>query len=102
MNPLDKVLNKFNKKFEDLNLEELEFYQNAQKALNQRPPTISEQVESLNDLIENLCIKLCDIRTEDKTDTYIKAKLSNAMMLRASLQVGEKAKKYFEKLAERT
>ena len=102
LNPLDKILNKSNKRLEDLSNEEIDFYNNAYKAVNQAPPTIPEQVDLLEDQIESLVIKLCEIRTEDKEDTYYKAKLSNMMLLKNSLTIGKKAEKYFKKLSERT
>lgn len=90
------------KQLDDLNEEELSFYQKAQKDISKQPPTLAEQVEMLDDLTEKMILELVEIRTDDQKDTFFKARIKNALMMRNSLTASEKARKFYEKLAERT
>ena len=66
LNPLDRILNKEKVTLDELNDEELLMYKRANAAINQAPPTISEQVNMLDELIEELLIKLCEVQTSGK------------------------------------
>ena len=102
-NPLDRIMKRENFTVEQMSREELEMYERANEAINKKPPTISEQTDILDDLIEELTIKLCEVHTSGKNsfeDAYLKARLRNAMLMKHSLQAPEKARKYYEKLAQ--
>lgn len=100
-NPLDKVLHRTNKSLEDLNSDELAFYRQAQDEIGEAPPTINEQVEILENLIENITIELIATRTDDSKDCYLKSRLQNALFMKNALTKSEKAKKYYEKVAKK-
>ena len=103
VNPFDRILQKEKATVADLNEEELLMYQQANEAINKKPPTITEQVEMLDELIENLVIQVCDTQTSGKNafvDANLKARLKNAMVIKHSLTAPERARKYYEKLAQ--
>jgi len=103
INPFDRILDKEKATVADLNEEELLMYQQASEAINKKPPTINDQVEMLNELIENLIVQLCDVHTSGKNcflDANLKARLKNAMVIKRYLTAPERAKKYYEKLAQ--
>lgn len=102
-NPLDRIMQRENFTVADMSKEELEMYERANEAMNKKPPTISEQVDILDELIEDLTVKLCEVHTSGKNsfmDAYLKARLRNAMLMKHTLQAPEKARKYYEKLAQ--
>lgn len=101
MNPLDKWLEEHNLKYSDLSREEKDFYLNSQKQIERNPPSISEQVENLTDMIESILSELVEIRTKDDKDTFLKARVKDLIIIRNSLTATQKAKKQLERLLER-
>ena len=102
-NPLDRILHRENATVADLNDEELLMYKRANAAINKAPPTITEQINLLDDLIEDLVIKLCDVHTSGDNaflDANLKARVRNALLMKSALTAPEKAQKYYEKLAK--
>lgn len=101
MDLLDQFLKRKNKRLSDLNNEEIDFYNRASQAINQKPPTILEQIEIWDSQIESLIAELCNTRTDDRIDTYLKARLKNAFIIKQSLTAGDKARKSLAKILER-
>lgn len=102
-NPLDRIMRRENFTVEEMNKEELEMYERANEAINKKPPTISEQIDVLDELIEDLTIKLCEVHTSGKNsflDANLKARLRNAMLMKHTLTAPDRAQKYYEKLAQ--
>lgn len=79
----------------------MDFYNRASEAINQKPPTYPEQVDMWDAQIEQLIIELCDTRTNNQIDTYLKARLRNAFIIKQSLTAGDKARKSLKKILER-
>lgn len=101
MNILDKFLEDRGLKYQDLNREEKDFYLNSQKQIEQKPPTIHEQVEQLEDMLDNLLFELIEVRTKNNKDTFLKARVKNLLIIKASLTNAERAKKQLQRLLER-
>lgn len=94
-------MRKENKRLQDLSDEEMDFYNRASEAINQKPPTYPEQVDMWDTQIEQLIIELCDTRTNNQIDTYLKARLRNAFIIKQSLTAGDKARKSLKRILER-
>ena len=63
--------------------------------------TYPEQVDMWDTQIEQLIIELCDTRTNNQIDTYLKARLRNAFIIKQSLTAGDKARKSLKRILER-
>lgn len=102
MNILDKWMENKNLKYEELTREEKDFYLQSQEMIEQKPPSIAEQVDNLENMIDNLLLELVDLRTQSAKDTFLKARVKNLLVIKASLTSAERAKKQLKKLLERT
>jgi len=102
MNILDKWLENKNIKYDELTREEKDFYMQSQEMIERKPPSIAEQVDNLENMIDNLLLELVDLRTKDAKDTFLKARVKNLLVIKASLTSAERAKKQLQKLLERT
>jgi hypothetical protein len=93
---VDTVLEKYNLKYEDLNVAERETLNSWLKALSERKITlesVKEYIAAMRDGVEQELIK---VGYESKQDLFLKARLRNYMLLEAFLLTPEKAKKALE------
>lgn len=93
---LDKILEKFGLKFEELKAPERETLNMWMEALEKGQlsiPKIKEYIGSMKEAIER---ELCKHDLGSKQDLFLKARLRNYMLLEAFLSTPEKAKKQIE------
>lgn len=93
---LDKILEKYSLKFEDLNELEKETLQMWTQALNKNQlsvPRVKTYIQAMRDGVEQ---DLTKVGHNSKQDLFLKARLRNYMLLEAFLSTPEKAKQAIE------
>jgi hypothetical protein len=86
--------------YSDLDEDERQVFKRFATILEKRPPTIDEQLEGMAEMIDSLIGELVDIRTSDPNDTFLKARIKNYLLLKASLSRDEKMKLKVKKQLE--
>jgi len=93
---IDDILEKYNLKYEDLNVGERETLHSWMEALNDKKVTlesVKDYIVSMRSAVES---ELTKTGNETKQDLFLKARLRNYMLLEAFLLTPEKAKKALE------
>lgn len=96
-NLLDKVLEEYGLKYEDLNASERETYNS--KVFEVKNLSITDLKEKIIDMKNSIALQLCDVLVDAndvdsiKKDFHLKARLKNYLMLEAFLTSPEKAEK---------
>lgn len=91
MNPLDKILEDYGLKYEDLNLEERETYNKQHFQL--KTLTIDDLKNYVRDMKNSISLQLCDVKLEEKQDIILKARLLNYILMESFLSSPDKAER---------
>jgi hypothetical protein len=87
MNPLDKILNDYGLKYEDLNIEERDTYNQANFKLKEM--TVADIRKYVSDMKNSIALQICDV----EYDVALKARLKNYILLEAFLSSPDAAEK---------
>ena len=93
---IDEILEKYNLKYEDLNVGERETLHSWIEALGQKKLTLESVKEYVISMKSSVEQELTKVGHESKQDIFLKARLRNYMLLEAFLVTPEKAKKALE------
>ena len=93
---IDNVLEKYNLKYDDLNVSEKETLKSWMEALSQKKITLESVQEYLASMRSAVESELTKVGHDTKQDIFLKARLRNYMLLEAFLLTPEKAKKALE------
>ena len=93
---IDEILEKYNLKYEDLNVAERETLNSWLEALSEKKITLESVREYINAMKGAVEQDLTKVGHDSKQDIFLKARLRNYMLLEAYLTTPEKAKKAFD------
>jgi len=94
---MDKVLEKFGLKYDDLSSAERDTLHSWMQAIQQQNLTIEKVKEYLGSMKETVEIELTKVGHNSKQDLLLKARLRNYMLLDAFLSSPEKAQRALER-----
>jgi hypothetical protein len=97
---IDKILERFGLKYEDLNAVEKETLNNWLNALSQNNLTIEKIREYIKAMKESVERELTKTDHNTKQDIFLKARLRNYILLEDLLSSPERAKKSIEAMLE--
>ncbi len=93
---IDEILEKYNLKYNDLNVGERETLHSWMEALNEKKITLESVKEYITSMRGSVEQDLTKVGHDCKQDLFLKARLRNYMLLEAFLMTPERAKKALE------
>lgn len=94
---IDEILEKYNLKYDDLNVIERETLNTWVDALQQGVVSIDKIKDYIQTMRDSVINELTNTKIETKQDLFLKARLRNYILLEAFLSTPEKAKAQMER-----
>jgi len=94
---ITELLNKYNLKYEDLNVAEKETLENWLRAISNTELTVEAIKEYIEKMIDGVETELAEVDLPRNKDLFLKARLRNYLLLKSFLEGPEKARKALEK-----